>query len=326
MSGKYPITSLAKHFAGQIDLLICSASYEERCKVVADGISPTSVQSVLVCENQDLIEVVGDSSQYLQQRFSSVARPVSLHSKKPLQTADALSSSLDLAIHSKTQTIVVDITTFTREALLILLSLLRSKASSSITVHLVYVAAADYSVGDTGKDKWLSTGVESIRSVLGYSGDFIPSRKTHLIVLAGFERKRAEEVIKNYEASIVSVGFGSKEESISAEHHEVNCAFYQEIIDLYGNVNEFDFSVIDPSSTKDSVEKQIMKYPDLNVVITPLNNKISTLGVAYVAFDNHTVQLCYAQPSRYNFASYSVPGDVFYCFKMPSIFPISETH
>lgn len=326
MSVKYPIASLAEHFAGQIDLLICSASYEERCKVVADAISPASVQNVLVCENRDMLEVVGGNSQYLQQRFASAVRPVSLHSKRPLQTADGLSSSLDLAIHSGTQKIVVDITTFTREALLILLSLLRSKVSSSTTVHLIYVAAAEYSVGDAGKDKWLSTGVESIRSVLGYSGDLIPSRKTHLIVLAGFEHKRAEEVIKNYEASIVSVGFGSKEESISAEHHEINCAFYQEIIDLYGNVNEFDFSVIDPSSTKDSVEKQIMKYPDFNVVITPLNNKISTLGVAYVAFDNPSVQLCYAQPSRYNFASYSVPGDVFYCFEMPSSFHNSDTN
>ncbi|MCP9493376.1 MAG: hypothetical protein MSG64_02865 [Pyrinomonadaceae bacterium MAG19_C2-C3] len=317
MSGKYPLTSFAEHFAGQIDLLICSASYEERCKVVADAVSPLSVKKVLVCENHDLIEVVGSNSQYLQQRFASVAQSVQFHSNKPLQIADALSSSLDAAINCTTKKVIVDITTFTREGLLILLGLLRSKASSKITVNLIYVAAADYSIGDTGKHKWLSTGVESIRSVLGYSGNLTPSRKTHLIVLAGFEHKRAEEVIKNYEASIVSVGFGSEKESISAEHHKTNRVFYQEIIASYININEFDFSLIDPLSTKESIEKQINKHPDFNVVIAPLNNKISTLGVAYVAFDNPNVQLCYAQPNRYNFVNYSVPGKEFYWFKMP---------
>jgi hypothetical protein len=51
-----------------------------------------------------------------------------------------------------------------------------------------------------------------------------------------------------------------------------------------------------------------------------MNNKLSTIGVAWAGFDNEDVQLCYAQALRYNYSNYSLPGDTCYLMELPELF------
>lgn len=314
--GQHPLSSLSEVLTEPIDLFICSASYEERCKSIADNLPPKLAGKVLVCHNQDLAKFVGANREYLMRLFGSRASLVSLSTDDPLLTVDALASAIEESAEGGTRKLLVDMTTFTREGLLILLGLLNYRRSNLIT-YLAYTGAADYSMGQQGEDKWLSKGVSDIRSVLGFSGNLMPSEKTHLIVLAGYEQDRAAEVIKAYEASVVSIGFGAKERSIAAQHFEVNYAFSQRLASMYGNINQFCFSLVDPSDAQGDIKEQIALYPDHNVVIAPLNNKVSTVGAAYAAFSNPEIQICYAQASRYNYENYSKPGDSFYLYEMP---------
>lgn len=58
----------------------------------------------------------------------------------------------------------------------------------------------------------------------------------------------------------------------------------------------------------------------INVTIVPMNNKLSTLGVALIGLANPEIQICYAPALIYNTSSYSIPGDSCYLFSFE--FPI----
>ena len=314
----FKLRDLKEHIATPLDVFICSASFEERCKSIAACISSGTVDHVLVCENEELAEYVGKNARYLGDRFIDRAIHVPLSLSNPLRVADSMAEGLEKVISTNPQSYLVDVTTFTHEALLILLSLLRQRLKSSDTIRFAYTAAKEYSLGAEGDDKWLSKGIKQIRSVLGYPGDPLPTRQFHLVVLAGFENDRAAQLIDAYEPAIVSLGFGNKQQSITNEHFEINIAFHKRLCDIYRGLETFTFSLIDPLQAKVDIAKQIASKPGYNVVVAPLNNKISTIGSALAAFENSDIQLCYSQANFYNYENYSSAGDEVYLLDIPA--------
>jgi hypothetical protein len=317
MVDTFKLRDLRVHIETPLDVFICSASFEDRCKSIPACISSEMVDHVLVCENEELAEYVGENARYLADRFIHKSIHVPLSLSNPIRVADSMTAGLDRVISTKPQSYLVDITTFTHEALLILLSLLRRRLKSSDKIRFAYTTAKEYSLGAEGADKWLSKGIKQIRSVLGYPGDPLPTRQFHLVVLAGFENDRAAQLIDTYEPAIVSLGFGSREQSITNEHFEVNVAFHKKLCDIYRDLETFTFSLTDPMQAKVDIAQQIAAKPRFNVVVAPLNNKISTIGSALIAFENPDIQLCYSQANFYNYENYSSPGDEFYLLDVP---------
>jgi hypothetical protein len=232
----------------------------------------------------------------------------------PLRTADSLHAAIDESIAAGLRKFLVDITTFTHEGLLILLRILQFRSIGSVDCG--YTSAREYSVGDLDERKWLSKGLGEVRSVLGYPGRVLPSKKLHLIIMAGFEADRAERVILEYEPNTISLGLGDPNDSISPDHYKANRIFYERLVEKYSNVLEFTFSCSDPEKTRSALRKQVALLPDRNVLISPMNTKISTVGAALVAFDDDAIQLCYATAHRYNEQAYSMPSDHCYYFSL----------
>jgi hypothetical protein len=213
----------------------------------------------------------------------------------------------------------VDITTFTHEALLILLKLLQLKLKPTDSVTFLYTAALEYSVGDEEENKWLSKGIGEIRSVLGYPGKVLPTQKLHLVILTGFESERAERFIEEYEPNMLSLGLADPDSSTSPAHYPVNRAKHSRIAARHKDAVTFVFSCSDPVETMTAIQDRIRQVPDHNVLIAPMNTKISTVGAALVAFDNDSVQLCYATANQYNESNYSKPDSNCYLFTVPGI-------
>ena len=117
---------------------------------------------------------------------------------------------------------VLDITAFTHEALLILFRVCDVALADSSIVDFVYATAKEYSVGDRPPDKWLSKGISEVRSVMGYPGGFVPSRASHLVILAGFEDHRALSLVRELEPSLVTIGYGDRSEKGTAAHQDTN--------------------------------------------------------------------------------------------------------
>jgi hypothetical protein len=319
---KILVSTIADNFSQPVNVFICSGSFEDRCRVIPDALAVDFAKYVFVCENENLKEVVGNNVNYLMQRFGENARKINLSTTNPLLGADNIVTSLESIHHDGPINFLIDISTFTHESLLILLLILRRKyiSDSNISLQIAYTPAKEYSLGLETQDKWLSKGIGEIRSVLGYSGKILPSRKMLFLILLGFESERAMKLINAYEPSITSVGLGAAESSISERHHEINVSFFKCLREVHGNILRFDFSCIDPIATMSDILKQTSEYPNNNIVLAPMNNKISTIGAALAAMSDDRIQICYAHATQYNYDSYSTAEDHCYLLDLPEIF------
>jgi hypothetical protein len=307
------------------DVFVCCASFESRSQSVPAQLERVAFTRVLICANENFPHVIKQGAKQLQHRFGSVARLVSLNTNDPLRTADSLREAIDDALKANLNRFLVDITTFTHESLLILLRIFQLRAITSI--EFLYAAAKAYSVGDADEQKWLTKGIGEVRSVLGYPGRALPSQKLHFIIMAGFEAERAERLLQEYEPSQISLGLGDPEYSISPDHYKANKLFHQKLLEKYANVLQFTFSCSDPEATRDALRTQALRLPKHNILVAPLNTKISTLGAALLALEDDAIQLCYATAHQYNEARYSTPDDYCYYFAtaLPALLPTQHT-
>ena len=303
-------------YIGDIDCFICSSSYEERCLSIPLSIKSKKIKNVLVTQYVNFGSIISQNTNKICSAYGEKCRVVQLDINDPIYSADSIKNSITSSKSSASCNYVVDITTFTHESLLILLRLLTDQLGPDDSVKFVYTCAEDYSIGDKDENKWLSKGVGEIRSILGYPGDILPTRKMHLIILVGFEVERATEIISSYEPHTLSLGYGDSVTSTGNNHSKINFSAYQKILPLFENVNTFNFSCNDPFQTEKEIVRQISKYPKHNTVIAAMNSKISTIGVAMAALQNHRIQLCYATAMQYNFSNYSKPSDNCYIFEI----------
>lgn len=227
-----------------------------------------------------------------------------LDTTNPMQTRDAILNQFKIiAKLQEIDSLVIDVTSFRREELLILqksMSVLpdqiRSKAS------FIYTAA-------TNMGTWLSKNVRQIRPVIGYPGEIFSRKPSHLIILVGIEHHRARAIIEAYEPSQISLGMVSQADSTSTELYERNLELRNYIRSSSNNItNEFYFSATDPRSVMSELEKIVHKQDEFNIIIAPLNTKMSTLACGEFALQNPFIQLCYAEVGLYNVVDYSVSG------------------
>jgi hypothetical protein len=317
------INELRRHIPLSIDLIICSSSFEERCKTIPNCFAPEKIGSILIIENIDSHESVRANADYLLNRFKGKSKQVVTSISKPLKTADSLQKVIKEASEdNRIKSILVDITTFTHESMLILSNLLRIYCYEKKN-FFTYASASEYSIGDRIENKWLSRGVESVRTVLGFPGDTSPSRKNHLIVLVGYEAKRALNLINSLEPHSLELGFGKSGSETAEKNAEANQHFLNLIEQMsisYCPVEHFEIYCNDPMRTKNAILEKIEPVKDQNIIIAPMNNKITTMGAALAALARPEIQICYAQPIEYNYQNYSKPGNHCYLIDLPELF------
>lgn len=307
-----PLSKLQEYIPSEIDLLVVSASFELRCRSVADAIEPSRVRHVLVAQNQNHAEFHEDQANYLLKRFAGRSRLMKLHTAYPLITADSIARSFAEVFESPPRNIVVDISTFTREAFLILYRIMNIAFGRSVPKQYLYARAKEYSLGMNREEKWLSRGIADVRSVLGYPGAFEPSRRLHLIVLVGFEYDRVAELIRRCEPSVISLGQAASNEPDSLDHLDIHRYNYDRLRSVFGEVERFEFPGYDPDGARDAVLTRFRARPGFNCMLAPMNTKLSTMGAAQAAVEEPSIQIVYAQAIIYNVKAYSVPGDVCY--------------
>lgn len=292
------------------DLFICSASFEDRCLAVASSIDLCMIETALVCRYSGYAELSEDNNTKLLEILAEKARGISFDKDAPLSIYDTLYDAI-LECHPKS--VIIDISTFTRETILIILMLFKQEAFKDIEVTLCYVPADRYSDcnGENNtNDIWLSKGVNAIRTILGYAGSYTSLKKTLLVVLVGFEKERAEILINSFEADKLYLGCVPPRESHNEELSKINKANFDRLVSLVGECNVFEFSCRYLQQTHDGLKEIIeANKEDYNIIISPMNNKLSTLAVANVAFEYPDVQVCYASTNQYNTEAYSSPAD-----------------
>lgn len=298
-----------KCFDKKVDLCILSTSFEERWY--------SSFKDNYINSAETLVLHQGGNYESIDQGMSFLNEVTALDvidfdlgssSSKYLCIKD----SLIKRIESCSGVVVIDISTFTRENLLILFYFIKSGLNRD-NVYLIYSEVEEYAFSlKEVEDKWLSKGVKEVRSVLGYPGIIFPSRSLHLVILSGFELDRAKYLIEAYEPAFISIGTPDTNSHFNGSHYAVNQFFHKELLLFVtglrrhnSNVFEFGFSCSDPISTEHSILSHLEKFKGYNTILCPLNTKISTIGCALAALKNESIQLCYIEPLEYNFEGYS---------------------
>lgn len=303
-----PLSLLQDELDCQTDVFICSASFETRCLSASLALNPKMVETVHVLRNEDVLGKGCKHASLIEEHFQGKASPVVISKTNPVLTADRIINALSDLKGASGKRVLVDITTFTHETLLILYKIISLAIPEQCDVRFVYTNAKYYFPGASEGQSWLSRGVSEVRSVLGYPGDMRPSRKSHLIVLVGYEDERAGKLIEMYEPSTLSLGVGGVE-AVSEHLQSINQSYYRKLLELRSDAEKFNFSPTDAYAVRDVILEQAQKFSDHNVIVAPMNTKISTLGVALAAMENPNIQICYGRAAAYNVDNYSEPAD-----------------
>jgi len=313
------IKDLSTHFKQSVDLFICSSSFEERCFTLANEVTKNinPKESLVFYNDNEYQEIITNAEKLGTLLNTSSENIISLNSDKQIQNAIKINDILDLKLKNNIANILLDTTTFTHETLLAIFRLLCFKKSSFNNLFITYVGAKDYSVNETElSKKWLSSGISEIRTIMGYPGVMSPARENHLVILFGFEFNRTNSLIDHLQFDKVSLGFGKKGKSIGSNHHDLNYERHSELMKKYTQAYKFELDLTDPFKAKEDIKNYLSEFSGDNIVIAPMNNKLSTIGASLVAIENQRIQLIYAKAIEYNVIGYSRPMDETYLFQI----------
>jgi hypothetical protein len=325
---KFNLYEVGAHVRTPIDILICSSSYEARSLSVPLCISRNLVKKSFIFEAADLSTFIADNTTRLRRHLGSTSEVISVDTTDPLLTADKMAELLPPINSQNVSSILIDVTTFTHEFLLIFLRLLRNSIHQKqiARILLAYTGASDYGIGANVASKWLSKGVREVRTVLGYPGNNLPSRKTHLIALVGYENERASRMIEILEPNSIALGFGRAGSETTEKNREANQHFHRLVSIMaasFAKVESFEIFCNNPVQTYRAIMAQARKADGRNVMLAPMNNKMSTLGAALAGFASEDIQICYAPVLEYNYFNYSKPGKHCYLIELPELFNAS---
>lgn len=292
----------SEFFASESIVFIGRSSFEPRAFTAFSALSSRNIL---------LKHFFVSIDEYPESYQTRVAQEFERSDWSELDTSDPLHIQSEIAsVISKVNDIeddfslIVDCTTFRREEILILLRLIR-QIRPDILKKCKFVYSVATRMGD-----WLSGNIREVRPVLGYPGDISSRSPTHLVLLAGIEHHRAIGIIDAYEPSTISLGMVPEEHSFSSSIYQRNLNLRDYIKAQYDNViQEFEFSARDPHTVIRALEEIVSSRQDDNIVIAPLNTKISTIGAGVFSIIHPKVQLCYADVDVYNSRDYSEAGD-----------------
>lgn len=325
MIEKFPLCDFGSKFPDRMSLFIGMVSFETRCMSIFSHLRPLAEHS-LFFKNVDAGVIAQRNLDQMLEMGREGATVVELDIGLPTSTADTFVRNLTLLIPTSTSSsIFVDTTTFTHEQLLILLRVFE-QLEPKCRIVMGYTGAEKYSTNTDIDQVWLTRGVAPIRSVLGYPGRLSPSRKLHLIVIVGFEHERVAAVIERFEPVRLTLICGDPEKSVSSSHYEINKHFFQKVQAFVERTQATQIAVetcyiscVDPFEARDTVLKCSSPDSEYNVVVCPMNTKISTVGAAMAAMQNDRIQIAYAPAIEYNEEGYSSPSSTATVFEYPTV-------
>lgn len=303
------------------DYFVAFCGFEKRClSVVKNVLSENMVKGIVYINN----EVFSESRENLQVFKDSLGSKIDIKEIDIFNPIEVADSFVDVIVNEckniEKPRLLVDITSFTHEALLIFLAICNQFLDNA-QIDYTYCNASIYASENSGcKEQWLSRGIKEVRSVLGYAGDIKPLNKTVMIMMVGYECERAWQVIDSVSPEKLIITYNDASGSTDQTNGDasfIHANLLKDLAAYYQNVEQYMIPSNNPFDTKKELEKVISKIePDVNIIIAPMNNKLATFGAGLVALDRPDIQLCYAPATYYNTSSYSVEGDSCYLFSL----------
>ena len=285
------------------------ASFEKRSSIIPLTIEKERIIQAYIFRSKGNYD--NESVESINGYLNDCIDFIELEISDSINTAREITNTVKKILLDNNISLVIDITTFTHETLLILLKLIMSNKEKFSCVYCLYNGADKYSVNENLDKVWLSKGCKDVRNVIGYPGLIRPVNKNCLIILTGFELERATRLIELIEPDRLLLG--NAKDPISPNNAELMQHFKNKFESWKNNYNSincssFDFSCKNVENTISVLEEIINTNNEGNNIIVPLNTKLSTIAVGIVAIQNKNIQVCYSIPETYNIRNYSSPS------------------
>ena len=287
-------------------VLITCSSHEARCKGLLPFTQSCSLNEVNLFHYDDDNPIREMNHSYMDSEFRKIASRVTI---LRFTEADAVSSLRDnmqdllrSIDRSDNQTIVIDISVFTKRHLLMMLRWLDDYDLWG-RLCIVYSEPAEYLISEHIP---LSFGLASLHQTPGFSACPDLSRPVHLIMFLGYEGDRAMAVYEHIQPMKTTLavphppfrpGWTGKTEQ-----------FNRDLLSLVGEQAVLKIDALDPDATNETLTDVLGRSGrgDFARIISPLGTKPQTLGVYnYIRKSDDPPAIVYAGPLRHNHAFYS---------------------
>lgn len=314
------LENLRTEFNEKFDLFICFNSFEERCTSIASYIPVDLFGTFLILSNEVLLENEEENLHKLANLLPDDRTIIEkLNLSLPVNVADIIIDRLvNISESHQIKRVFIDITTFTHETLLMLLAIFRERFIEA-KIICGYNNAKEYSIDKEDiQSKWLSRGIGEVRSVLGYPGNLKPSQNNLLIVIVGYEFERAARIIDEIDPDYLLIGYNTGKNATTEKDRDASAGYLRLLKNMAAYYEESDDFMVPSDNPYEAYKAMCEKIDtidkDINITIVPMNNKLSTLGVALIGLTRPEIQICYAPALIYNTSSYSSPGHMCYVF------------
>lgn len=279
------------------EVFIMCASFEDRTTAVASKFSEEyKISNSFVFKYDEK-----NRTNLREQNFEILKNILLKHSEKlyPLicdhyDPLDGIYKFQDLCksrgIVLESKNITIDVTTFTKQYLLVLLKFIEKQKPKS--TRLFYTEPEDYAV------KWnkpLSYGLIDIVSVPSYGGHFYVEKENLLILTLGYEGDRAYGIWERVapHKTIILIGKPSFRDSWEGRVEEFNKRLISKLPE--GSINYI--PTLDPFEVSKNLDDLIKRYSEkFNISVSPLGPKPQVVGCYLSVRKYPDVQIIYAVP------------------------------
>lgn len=290
------------------DVFITCGSFEERCKrsayILEKKNANIGISLIFNYKETDPKNIKEENIKKMKIALLNVSKNVHIFDTESVsEPAEGMKNFLNFLSNSninfEKKNIIVDITVFTKPYFFLLFKILNKKINLN-NFYIIYTEPEKYkSVNPNTREIILTQGLDRIESMPGFFGSSIYP-KNALIVIMGFEGKRAEQVfsVVNPELTFAINGFPSFRAGWKKISLEANLRFLHE---SGAHDHLFFAASIDPFETKyviKEIVKEIKKkHKKMNIVIAPLGAKTQALGALLYSLEDKKIKIIYPFPS-----------------------------
>lgn len=282
------------------DIFILCASFEERNRAVVERLAEkyrVAKSFIFKYDEKDRTNLRDQNFEKLKNAlllYSENVYPIICDHHDPLDGIDKfedLCKNREIILENKN--ITIDITTFTKQYLLVLLRFIEKQTPKS--VRLFYTEPEDYAVK---WDKPLSYGLIDIVSVPTYGGHFYVEKENLLILTLGYEGDRAYGIWERFtpHKTIIMIGKPSFRNTWEGKVEQFNKKL---ISKLPGDSVNY-IPTLDPFEVSKNLDTLIEHYSQkFNIAISPLGPKPQVVGCYLSARKHPNIQIIYAIPKSH---------------------------
>lgn len=287
------------------DIFICCASWEERCLGTLHMFTDYRFRNGYIFVYDDLNEQREHHLKEMRTILSAAGSfdEISTSKDNPIPAVSQLKDALiGLNLTHGRGVITIDITTFTKRHLLLLLRVVDDMGMWS-SLRIFYSEPKKY-IADLYLP--MSAGIRQISTIPGFIGTQPLTKPSLLVIFLGYEGDRATALFENLDPNevILVVPDPPYHEEWRGRTEEMN----RHLITLIGEKQIKYADSRDPFIVASDIERIIQDYNvnDWHLCFAPLGTKPQTLGI-YLFWRKHKGEcsLIYAQPLKHNPRFYS---------------------